>query len=124
MKSKLFGVSVNRRTVVRWKIYLDRARMYLGYISFAMIIFVFLNDINDETIRSILDKNKLIVYPIIMVLFILISLILGRMDTKFGMRREEMRNHANENPIMMEILEYLRDIKANQTNSKSELPPA
>ena len=49
-----------------------------------------------------------------MVAFVIVSLFLGRMDTKLGMRREEMRNQAAENPITMEILNSLREIKEIQ----------
>lgn len=111
---KLFGIELNKKTFVRWKIYLDRARMYLSYINFIMIAFVFLNAIKDETIRSLLDENKWVVYPIVMLLFIGISLILGRLDTYWGMRREEMRNNSVENPVMREILSALSEIKENQ----------
>jgi len=104
---KILGIALNRRALVRWKIYLDRARNYLGIINFAMISFVFLNSIQNDSLR-------LIVYPLIMLLFIFIALILGRMDTKLGMRKEELRNHASENPITMEILNSLREIKAAQ----------
>lgn len=111
---KLFGIDLNKRTFVRWKIYLDRARMYLSYINFIMIAFVFLNAINDVKIRAILDENRLIVYPIVMITFIGISLILGRLDTYFGMRKEEMRNNSTENPIMLEVLHSLNEIKSTQ----------
>ncbi len=111
---KLFGIPLNRQSVVRWKIYIDRARMYIGYISFVMIVFVFLNSFQSKEIRDVLDENKLLIYPLIMILFIMISLILGRLDTKLGMRKEEMRNHANENPVIMEILSSLEEIKENQ----------
>ncbi len=47
-------------------------------------------------------------------LFIIISLILGRLDTKLGMRKEELRNQASENPVTMEILNTLQEIKRNQ----------
>lgn len=116
MKSKLriFGIPVNQRNVVRWKIYIDRARMYIGYISFVMLGFVFLNSFQSDGIRSYLDHNKLWIYPAIMVLFVVVSLFLGRLDTKLGMRREEMRNQANENPVTMEILSSLREIKMMQ----------
>ena len=111
---RIFGVALNRRSVVRWKIYLDRARMYLGLISFVMIAFMFLNEIENEWIRSILDGNKFLVYPVVMSIFIGFALILGRMDTKFGMRKEEMRNHALENPVTMEILGHLRAIRGQK----------
>ncbi|AHW59543.1 hypothetical protein SAMN05444285_103127 [Draconibacterium orientale] len=108
---KLFGIQQNRRTFIRWKIYVDRARMYIGYISFVMIAFMFLNDFKDETIRTFLDENKLITYPVMMVLFMVFSLILGRLDTKLGLRKEEMRNAASENPVTMEILQNIKEIK-------------
>ena len=108
---KAFGIQLNRRTFIRWKIYIDRARMYIGYISFIMIAFMFLNDFKDETIRNFLDENKLITYPAMMIVFLLFSLVLGRLDTKLGLRKEEMRNAATENPVTMEILNHLKEIK-------------
>ncbi|MFB6319664.1 hypothetical protein [Saccharicrinis sp. FJH54] len=116
MKSRIriFGIPVNQRNVVRWKIYIDRARMYIGYISFIMLGFVFLNSFQNDSIRTYLDQNKLWVYPVIMVLFVVVSLFLGRLDTKLGMRREEMRNQAAENPVTMEILNSLREIREMQ----------
>ena len=108
---KLFGIQLNKRTFIRWKIYIDRARMYIGYISFIMIAFMFLNDFKDETIRNFLDENKLITYPVMMVVFMLFSLVLGRIDTKLGLRKEEMRNAATENPVTMEILNRLENIQ-------------
>ena len=108
---KLFGIALNKRTVVRWKIYIDRARMYLGYINFAMIAFVFLNSIHDTSIRELLDENKYITYPVMVLLFFSFSLVLGRMDTKLGVRKEEMRNSSNENPVMMDVLKTVKDIQ-------------
>ena len=109
---KVLGIKMDRRTFIRWKIYIDRARMYIGYISFIMIAFMFLNDFKDQTIRHFLDENKLITYPVMMVVFMAFSLILGRLDTKLGLRREEMRNAATENPVTMEILQSIKEIKA------------
>ena len=88
--------------------------MYIGYISFVMIAFMFLNDLNNETIRRFLDENKWIAYPVVMVLFLVISLILGRIDTKWGVRKEEMRNASSENPVLMEILEKVKNIESHE----------
>ena len=108
---KVLGINMDRRTFIRWKIYIDRARMYIGYISFVMIAFMFLNDLKDQTIRNFLDENKWITYPVMMVFFVVFSLVLGRLDTKLGLRREEMRNAATENPVTMEILQNVKEIK-------------
>ncbi len=113
-KVKILGIPMTKKTLVRWKIYLDRAKMYLGYINFVMIAFVFLNSINDSSVRELLDENRLIFYPLVMISFILVSLVLGYFDTKLGLRKEEMRNNATENPVMMEVLDHLKEIKNNQ----------
>lgn len=111
---KLVGIQVNKKAFVRWKIYIDRARMYIGYISFVMIAYLFLNDFENEWIRSFLDDNKFITYPVVMLLFMVFSLILGRLDTKFGLRKEELRNASSENPVLMEILEKVNNIESGQ----------
>ncbi|MCG6190729.1 hypothetical protein [Maribellus maritimus] len=111
---------MNRRTFVRWKIYIDRARMYIGYISFVMIAFMFLNDFENESVRHFLDENKFVTYPVIMILFMFFSLVLGRLDTKLGLRKEEMRNASTENPVMMEILNKLESIETRQNVSSSQ----
>jgi len=111
---KLFGIQINKKAFVRWKIYIDRARMYIGYISFVMIAFMFLNDFENESIRTFLDENKFITYPVVMILFVVFSLILGRLDTKFGVRKEEMRNASAENPVLMEILDKVKTIETSQ----------
>jgi len=108
---KLLGISLDRNTAVRWKIYLDRARMYIGYINFLMIGFVFLNSFQDEYIRGLLDEHKWWAYPLVMIMFIGLSLVLGRLDTILGMRKEEMRNYSEQNPVMMEMMETLNEIR-------------
>lgn len=114
---KVFGIQLNKKALVRWKIYIDRARMYVGYISFIMIAFMFLNDLKDESIRHFLDENKIITYPVVMILFMIFSLVLGRLDTKFGVRKEEMRNASTENPVLMEILKKLKNLESKETAS-------
>ena len=111
---KLLGIQINKKAFVRWKIYIDRARMYIGYISFVMIAFMFLNDFENESIRTFLDENKFISYTVVMILFVVFSLILGRLDTKFGVRKEEMRNASTENPVLMDILQKVKTIEKNQ----------
>jgi len=115
---KVLGIQFNKRTFIRWKIYIDRARMYIGYISFVMIAFMFLNDFKDAGIRTFLDENKLITYPLMMIVFMLFSLVLGRLDTKLGLRKEEMRNAATENPVTMEILTSLKEIQEKLDRTK------
>ena len=65
-------------------------------------LFVNINTPDFENKFSFLDENKWVTYPVMMVVFLLFSLVLGRLDTKLGLRKEEMRNAAVENPVTMD----------------------
>ena len=47
-------------------------------------------------------------------LFIFFALLLGYWDSKLGIRSEEMRNLASQNPVQMEMLETVRKLKHDQ----------
>jgi len=44
-------------------------------------------------------------------IFIILSLIIGRIDTLLGLREEELRNSSTSNPVMREILKNMENIK-------------
>ena len=109
---------MNKKTIIRWKIYIDRARMYISYITFVMIVFMFLNQIENEAIKMFIKSNEILIYPITIILFLFFCLILGRIDTKYGFRKEEMKNNSLENPIISDIWRKLNKIesKINENN--------
>jgi hypothetical protein len=53
----------------------------------------------------------LISVPIIFILFVLLSLIVERIDTLLGLREEELRNSSSSNPVMRDILKNMEEIK-------------
>ncbi|MFN8207271.1 MAG: hypothetical protein U0T82_07670 [Bacteroidales bacterium] len=101
---------LNRRTLIRWKIYFDRSRMYIGYLQFFLIGIVFLESFKDRAWGKLIFDYALISIPVAILLFILLSLVLGYLDSKLGLREEEMRNLSKSNPIMMEMLDQLKQI--------------
>ena len=103
--------SLNKRTFIRWKIYFDRSRMYIGYIQFFLIGYVFLKDFKDGHLGGLIFKYAIISIPIALILFVFLSLLLGYMDTKLGFREEELRNLSKSNPMMVEMLNSLQEIK-------------
>jgi hypothetical protein len=119
---KIYKSPVNKRTLIRWKIYFDRSRMYIGYIQFFLIGFVFLKDFQDQAWGSLVFKYAIISFPLAIVLFVFLSLLLGYIDTKLGFREEELRNLSKSNPVMMETLESLKEIqgKVNTMGAKIE----
>ena len=107
---KIHRTNVNRRSLIRWKIYFDRSRMYIGYIQFFLIGIVFLQSFKGQGWGELIFKYALISIPVALILFIFLSLLLGYMDTKLGFREEELRNLSKSNPVMMEMLNSLKEI--------------
>lgn len=107
---KLYKSELNRKTLIRWKIYFDRSRMYIGYIQFFLIGIVFLQSFKDKSWGVAIYDHALIAIPIALILFLVLSMILGWLDTRLGFRQEELRNLSKSNPVMMEMLEELKEI--------------
>ncbi|HET9487776.1 MAG TPA: hypothetical protein VFO54_10085 [Chryseosolibacter sp.] len=108
---KIHKANLNKRSLIRWKIYFDRSRMYIGYIQFFLIGIVFLQSFKDQQWGEMLFKYAVISIPIALILFIFLSLVLGYLDTKLGFREEELRNLSKSNPVLMEMLVSLKEIK-------------
>ncbi len=109
---KIRKTSVNKRSLIRWKVYFDRSRMYIGYIQFFLVGVVFLQSFKDQRWSELLFKYALISVPVALILFLILSLLLGYLDTRLGLREEEMRNVSRSNPVMMEMLASLKEIRA------------
>ncbi len=104
-------IKADRKTLIRWKIYIDRAKMYVGYIQFLMIAFVLLEAYKESYLGKLIFDNMIISIPIIFFIFIILSLIIGRVDTLLGLREEELRNSSSSNPVMRDILKNMEEIK-------------
>lgn len=104
------NIKANKRTLIRWKVYIDRARMYIGYAQFLMILFVLLEAYKNTVIGDLIFNNLLISMPILFMLFIALSLIIGRLDTVFGLREEELRNASTSNPVMRDLLTKVSEL--------------
>lgn len=117
---KIHQSDLNKKTLIRWKVYFDRSRMYIGYIQFFLIGVVFLKSFKDNAFGEFIFKYALISIPIAFLVFILISLILGYLDSKLGFREEELRNLSKSNPVMMEMLAELKELNKKMDLLKSK----
>jgi preprotein translocase subunit SecG len=115
---KIYKPQLNRKTLIRWKIYFDRSRMYIGYIQFFLIGIVFLQSFKEKALGELIFKNAIIAIPVGLILFVILSLILGWLDSKLGLREEEMRNLSKSNPIMMEMLSELKELNKKLDQKK------
>ena len=107
---KIHQPDFNKRTFIRWKVYFDRSRMYIGYIQFFLIGIVFLQSYKEQPWGEFIFKYAIFSIPIAFLLFVLLSLVLGYFDSKLGIREEEQRNLSKSNPIMMEMLGQLKEL--------------
>ena len=68
-----------------------------------------LND-GGMTLEEFVNEYIWIVLPVFFFLFIFSSLIIGFLDTRFGLREEEMRNVSSSNPEKLQsMLDAARD---------------
>lgn len=104
-------VKFNKSSLIRWKVYFDRSKMYIGYLQFFMIGIVFIQGFKDEPWGEMIFNYALITIPLLFVVFVFLSLFLGYLDSKFGFREEEMRNLSRSNPVMMEMLESIKGLR-------------
>lgn len=105
------NINLNKKTFIRWKVYIDRARMYIGYINFLMILVIFMRSIKDSQAGQFVFEYYYFTFPVLFILFFIISLILGYMDSKLGFREEELRNLSVSNPVLMEILKSVKELR-------------
>jgi len=108
MKTK---IKLNKSTFIRWKIHIDRSRMYLGYIQFFMIGIVFFKAFKDKPMGAWIFKYSLITIPILFLAFIFLSILMGYLESKLGLKEEEQKKLTTSNPVMMELLKDVKEIK-------------
>ncbi len=107
-------MKVDKKALIRWKVYLDRSKMYIGYINLIMMVTIFLGAIKNTQLGKFLIENVYIAIPVLVVVLVFFALLLGYWDSKLGIRSEEMRNLSSQNPVQMEILSTIRKLKEDQ----------
>ena len=108
-----------KKGIINFKIYFDRARMYLGYINFFMLNVVHFNSSEGGMISDIVNQNRLLWIPILFVFYSVVLIFIGYLDTSLGLRQEELRNNAENNPIIKEMIDSVREIKKEVVKHQS-----
>ena len=87
----------------RFKVYIDRARWYYVLIQFFIIVLIYFN-----TKGYTLSWWH---YPVIFIVVIATMIIAGYLDRRIGVLREEQRFYSTENPVLLDILEQIKELK-------------
>lgn len=98
---------IDKAFLIRQKVYVDRARMYIGYAQFLMILMVFLKSFNIK----LFEHHQILSGAISFIIFIICSLIVGKIDFKLGFFSEELKRHTETNPVMIDVIERLERIE-------------
>jgi uncharacterized membrane protein len=112
-------MKLSKENFIQLKIYFDRARMYIGYLQFFMVGIVFFQSIQNTMLGDFVHSFSYIFILVLLILFTILILFLGYLDTRFGLREEELKNLSNSNPIMMEILTTLRELKEEKSQKQN-----
>lgn len=95
--------------LAKYKVYIDRSRMYIGYINFFMVAILFIDNRKETTFGRWFYEHSIWTFPLLMILFVFLSLLVGYID-RHTIRSAEMKDISSLNPIHMETLETSRRI--------------
>ena len=96
--------------------------MYLGYINFFILNLVLINSFDNATISNFIGDHKYMVIPLMFIIYLVLLIFIGYLDTKLGLRQEEMRNNALVNPVLQDLLRTVKDIQSEVRKSGNKTP--
>ena len=89
--------------LIRYKVYIDRARAYVGYIQFIMMVLVMLKVYDDSKIGKWFF-SRWWTFPAFIILLFVAFIVIGYLDRRF-IRPREVSEINKVNPELMEIHE-------------------
>lgn len=101
----------------RNKVYMDRSRGYLAWPQFVAIMYTSTAWTLEKNHIHLLGVRPAIAAGIVVAILLVLLLILGRLEFRWGIFQAENKRHSETNPVTMEILDRLRKIEEH-TNFK------
>jgi len=95
--------------LIRWKVYFDRARGYIGYVQFFIILMVFMESYKETDIGIWFFKYSLLTIPGFFILFFMGCIVLGYFDKKY-IRSGELDEYNKSSPVIMDIQKKVNEI--------------
>jgi len=88
-----------QKKLIKYKVYLDRARGYIAYVNFLLIGVI--------AVKQIGINLSWFMYALIVFATLFISLVVGYLDKKY-IREQETKEYGDTNPYLKEILKILK----------------
>jgi len=92
-----------KKLFARYKIYFDRARMYLSYVQSAAVVLTALKVFN--------IVPPLWAMPLLLIGFVVACLVVGWADMKMGIFKAEQQRVSEQNPMLAEILDRIKGLE-------------
>jgi len=108
MKNK---IKINKKTLIRWKVSIDRSRMYINYIQFLLLGYISVKSLHKSPFRDFMFEYWYLTFPVMILLFLFICILLGYWDHKSGIREKENETVSMQNPAVRQMLKDLDEIK-------------
>lgn len=102
------------RRLMKWKIYLDRSKGYVGTVNMLLMGIVVLNTLPGGA-GEYLREHYLVAYPGVFFLTSLITIIIGVVDDRLGLRKEELKNMFKADPLHVEMFKMLKRISDSKS---------
>ena len=92
-----------KKRLARFKVYIDRARWYMVYLQMLLMIAIFIQTSGFEM--------EWYYYPIILISVVCLFILFGYFEVKSGMLKHEQQKYGEENPVLQEILNEIKELK-------------
>jgi len=89
------------------KVFVQRSASYMTVISAGSLLFL----VADSLKKYGFDYSVFYLTPILFLGSVLVSLLLGYLDLKSGMYKQELQWGSENNPILVEILERIKKLE-------------
>jgi len=99
------------KRIIRYKVYFDRSGHYVNYAKTLLIIAMAYKLWEDDPLGVWIYNNRFFVIPIMIIGYIILRMVIGYFDKKFGVREREIGEYNKTDPNLRQMIKDLRDIK-------------
>src|SRR5574343_547688 len=101
---------MNIRRIVKWKIWLDRSRMYVGYLQFGATLYIVAKLIRNGPVKTWIFEHWYLSFPILFVVFIGACMVLGWIESLLKIRDLEQENYTQVNPEWKKMMDKIDEL--------------
>ncbi len=103
-------MKINFKKIAKYKIWLDRSRQYIGYVQFALLLYIAVKDMNNNPFRTWMFGNWYFTFPVVILVVFFFCGLFGWIEDLLKIRKYEMENQLAINPEWRQMMDLLKEI--------------